>query len=72
VGFVTPEKQKRPLSSDQKRARSIILITVVVIAVLALGVGWLATSIGAPLWLAIGLVVVIAAVVGLFMFLELS
>jgi len=69
---VTPEKQKRPLTSDQKRARSIILITVVVIAVLALGVGWLATSIGAPLWLAIGLVVVIAAVVGLFMFLELS
>jgi len=40
--------------------------------VLALGVGWLATSIGAPLWLAIGLVVVIGAVVGLFMFLELS
>lgn len=69
---MTPEKQKRPLTSDQKRARSIILITVVVIAVLALGVGWLATSIGAPLWLAIGLVVVIAAVVGLFMFLELS
>ena len=69
---MAPEKQKRPLTSDQKRARSIILITVAVIAVLALGVGWLATSVGAPLWLAIGLVVVIGAVIGLFMFLEMS
>ncbi len=69
---MAPEKQKRPLTSDQKRARSIILITAAVIAVLALGVGWLATSIGAPLWLAVGLVVVVGAVVGLFVFLELS
>ena len=68
---MAPEK-RRPLTSDQKRARSIILITVAVIAVLALGVGWLATSMGAPLWLALGLVVVVSAVIGLFMFLEMS
>jgi fatty acid desaturase len=69
---VAPNKQKRPLTSDQKRARSIILITIAVIVVLALGVGWLASSIGAPWWLAVGIVVVVGALVGLFMFLEMS
>jgi hypothetical protein len=69
---VAPDKQKRPMTSDQKRARTIILITIAVIVVLALGVGWLASSMGAPLWLAIGIVVVISGIVGLFMFLEMS
>jgi fatty acid desaturase len=69
---VAPDKQKRRLTSDQKRARSIILITIAVIVVLALGVGWLASSVGAPLWLAVGIVVVVGALVGLFMFLEMS
>ncbi len=69
---MAPDKQKRRLTSDQKRARSIILITIAVIVVLALGVGWLASSVGAPLWLAVGIVVVVGAVVGLFMFLEMS
>ena len=69
---MAPDKQKRPMTSDQKRARSIILITIAVIVVLALGVGWLVSSLGAPLWLAVGIVVVVCAVVGLFMFLEMS
>ena len=69
---MTPDKQKRPMTSDQKRARTIILITIAVIVVVALGVGWLASSMGAPLWLAIGIVVVVSGIVGLFMFLEMS
>ena len=66
------DKQKRPMTSDQKRARAIILVTFAVIVVLALGVGWLATSMGAPILLAVGIVVVVSAVVGLFMFLQMS
>lgn len=67
-----PDKKRRPLTSDQRRARSIILITIAVIVTVAIGVGWLVSSIGAPWWIAVGLVVVVVAVVGLFMFLELS
>ncbi len=69
---MAPDKQKRPLTSDQKRARTIILITVAVVVVLALGIGWLATSMGAPLWLAIAVTVVIGGAIALFMFLEMS
>lgn len=69
---MAPDKQKRPMTSDQKRARSIILITIAVIVVVAVGVGWLVSSLGAPLWLSVGIVVVVCAVVGLFMFLEMS
>ena len=63
---------RRPMTSDQKRALSILIITAVVIVILAVGVGWLASSMGAPLWIAVALVVVVTAAVGLFMFLEMS
>ncbi|MEX1295396.1 MAG: hypothetical protein AB1Z67_04410 [Candidatus Limnocylindrales bacterium] len=63
---------RRPMTSDQKRALAILIITGVVIIILAIGVGWIATSLGAPLWLALAIVVVVTAVVGLFMFLEMS
>jgi membrane protein YdbS with pleckstrin-like domain len=67
-----PGKKGRPLTSDQRRARSIILLTIAVIVIVALGVGWLVASIGAPWWIAVGIVVVVLAVVGLFMVLQLS
>jgi len=60
------------MTSDQKRALAILIITAVVIAILAIGVAWMAASLGAPIWLTIAVAVVIAAVVGLFMFLQLS
>ena len=63
---------RRPMTHDQKRARSILIITAAIIVVFALGVGWLASSLGAPLWLAVAIVVVVTAAVGLFMFLEMS
>ena len=63
---------RRPMTSDQKRALSILIITGIVIVILAIGVGWLAVSIGAPLWLALVVVIVVTAIVGLFMFLEMS
>ena len=63
---------RRPMTSDQKRALSILIITGMVIVVLAIGVGWLASSMGAPLWIAVAVVVVVTAAVGLFMFLEMS
>lgn len=63
---------RRPMTSDQKRALSILIITAVVIVILAVGVGWLATSMGAPLWIAAAIVVIVTAAIGLFMFLEMS
>lgn len=63
---------RRPMTSDQKRARSILIITAVVIVIFALGVGWLASSLGAPLWITVAIVVVVTAAVGLFMFVEMS
>jgi len=69
---VAPDDQKRPMTSDQKRARAIILITVAVIVVLALGIAWLATSMGAPWWLALAITFVIGGGITLFMIMELS
>ena len=69
---MAPDKTKRPMTSDQKRARAIILITFAVIVVFAIGVGWLAVSIGVPPLIAVVIVVVVSAVVSLFMFLEMS
>lgn len=63
---------RRPMSTDQKRSLAILLITLLVIVILAVGVGWLATSMGAPLWIALAIVLIVGAVVGLFMFLQLS
>ena len=63
---------RRPMTSDQKRALSILIITGMVIVILAIGVGWLASSLGAPLWLAVAIVVIVTAAVALFMFLEMS
>ncbi len=63
---------RRPMTRDQKRALAILVITGIVIVMLAIGVGWLATSMGAPLWIAVGIVIVVTAAVGLFMFMEMS
>jgi hypothetical protein len=60
------------MNQDQRRALAIIVVIVVVIALLALGVGWIAVELGAPPLLAVGIAVVITAVVGLFMFLQLA
>jgi hypothetical protein len=62
---------RRPMTIDQRRTLFILLVIAAVIAILAIGIGWLALSIGAPLWLALVLAIVITAVVGLFMFLQL-
>ena len=63
---------RRPLSSDQKRALAILIITFVVIVIFALGVAWLAMSLGVPAWIAVGIAAAVSAGVGLFMFLEMS
>lgn len=63
---------RRPMTPDQKRALAILIVTAIVVVILAVGVGWLATSMGAPLWIAVGIVVVVTAIVGLFMFLQMS
>mgnify|MGYP001819859049 FL=1 len=63
---------RRPMTSDQKRVLAILIITAIVIVILAIGVGWLAVQLGAPVWLALAIVLVVTAVVGLYMFLEMS
>lgn len=63
---------RRPMTIDQRRTLVILIVIAAVIAILALGIAWLALSVGAPAWLAIVLAVVITAVVGLFMFLQLA
>lgn len=60
------------MTSDQKRALVILIITAVVIAILAIGVAWLVGSLGVPAWITVAVAVVVAALVGLFMFLQLS
>ncbi len=60
------------MTSDQKRALVILIITAVVIAILAIGVAWLVGSLGAPAWITVAVAIVVAALVGLFMFLQLS
>ncbi len=59
------------MTSDQKRAIVTLLVIVGVIAVVAIGIGYIAVSIGIPFWIAVILTVIIAAIVGLFMFLNL-
>ena len=62
---------RRPMTIDQRRTLVILLVIAAVIAILAIGIAWLALSIGAPVWLALVLAIVITAVAGLFMFLQL-
>jgi fatty acid desaturase len=69
---VDPNEPRSRLSSDQKRALVILLVIAALVAIVAIGVAALATSIGVPLWIAAIIAIVIAAVVGLFMFLNLS
>ena len=66
-----PNEPRHRLTTDEKRARVVLLVIAVVIAIVALGVGWLALSIGVPFWIAAILTVIIAAAVGLFMFLNM-
>lgn len=63
---------RRPMTIDQRRTLAILIVIMAVIAILAIGIAWLAISMGAPVWLALVLAVVITAVVGLFMFLQLA
>ena len=66
-----PNETRRRLTSDQKRALVILLVIVVVIAIVAIGIGWLAVSLGIPFWIAVILTVIITAIIALFMFLNL-
>ena len=63
---------KRPMSTDQKRAIVILAVIAVLIAVVVIGVFWIAVSIGLAWWLALVISVVLAAAVGLFMIVNLA
>lgn len=67
-----PKEPRRRWTTDQKRALVILLVIVGVIAIVAIGVGWLAVSIGVPVWIAVILAVIATAVFGLFMFVNLA
>jgi biotin transporter BioY len=69
---VEPNEPKHRLTPDQKRARLVLVVIIAVIAVVAIGIGWLAFSIGLPPVIAVIITVVVAAIVGLFMFLNLA
>jgi hypothetical protein len=60
------------MSIDQKRALVILAFIAVLVASVVIGVVWLALSLGLPAWAAIVLAVVLAAGLGLFMFLNLA
>jgi hypothetical protein len=68
---VQPNEPRHRLTTDEKRARVVLFVIFVAIAIVALGVGWLALSIGVPFWIAAIVTVVIAGGVGLFMFLNM-
>lgn len=67
-----PFEPRGRLSRDQKRALVILLIIGVLIAVVAIGLASLAISIGVPFWIASIVALVIAAALGLFMFLNMA
>jgi NhaP-type Na+/H+ or K+/H+ antiporter len=60
------------MSTDQKRAIVILAVIAVLIAVVVIGVFWIAVSVGLPWWLALVISVVLAAAVGLFMIINLA
>jgi hypothetical protein len=60
------------MSTDQKRGLVILALIGLLIAVVVIGVFWLAASIGAPWWLALIISLAVAAGVGLFMLANLS
>ena len=66
------DEPRRRLTTDQKRALVILAVIFAVIAILAIAIGALAVSIGIPFWIAVIIAIVITAVVGLFMFLNLA
>lgn len=66
-----PNEPRRRMTSDQKRALLTVLVIVGVIAIVAIGIGWLAFSLGLPFWIAVILTITITAIVGLFMFLNM-
>jgi fatty acid desaturase len=68
---VEPNESGRRMTSDQKRALAILVVIAIVIIVVAIGIGYIALSIGIPFWISVILIVIIAGVVGLFMFLNL-
>ena len=66
-----PDRPRRRLTTDQKRALLVVAVLVLVIAVVVIGVGWLAVTIGLPFWVAVVLAITLAAVLGLFTLLNL-
>jgi biotin transporter BioY len=69
---MTQNKPRRPMSVDQKRALIILAFIVILVAIVVIGVVWLAMSIGLPAWAAIVLAIVLAAGLTLFMLLNLA
>ncbi len=66
-----PNESGRRMTSDQKRALVTLVVIAIVIAVVAIGIGYIAVSIGIPFWISVILTVIVTAIVGLFMFLNL-
>ncbi len=60
------------MTTDQKRGLVILAFIMGLVAVVVLGVVWVALTLGLPVWIAIILAIVLAAGLGLFMFLNLS
>jgi hypothetical protein len=65
-------KSRRPMTTDQKRGLVILAFIMGLVAVVVLGVVWVALSLGLPVWIAVILAIVLAAGLGLFMFLNMS
>ncbi len=63
---------RRPMTTDQKRARLILVVVGIMIAIVGIGIVAIATTFGAPLWLAIVLAIFVGAIIALVMFLELA
>jgi len=63
----TWQKERR----GTQRVRTTHDFIAIVIAVVAIGIGYIAVSIGIPFWISAILTVIVTAIVGLFMFLNL-
>jgi lipopolysaccharide export LptBFGC system permease protein LptF len=68
---VTQRQPRRPLATDQRRALVILVIIGLLVAVTVIGIASVAVSLGLPPLIAIILALVSAAIIGLFILLNL-
>lgn len=67
-----PDEPREPMTTDQKRARLILVVVGIMIAVVGIGIVAIVTTLGVPLWIAVLVAIFVGAIIALVMFFELA